>query len=71
LVWSTRSAPESERVSWTDVARYMYAHGYDLRHFATMGIVPASVEMIVRGWWLCRSFENGDKAEFAKAKLTF
>ena len=35
-----------------------------------MGIVPASVEMIVRGWWLCKSFENGDKAEFAKAKLT-
>jgi hypothetical protein len=24
----------------------MYTHGYDLRHFATMGIVPASVETI-------------------------
>ena len=62
--------PSGERVSWTDVARYMYAHGYDLRHFATMGIVPASVEMIVRGWWLCKSFENGYKSEPAKAKLT-
>jgi hypothetical protein len=40
--------PSGERVSWTDVARYMYAHGYDLRHFATMGVVPASVEMNVR-----------------------
>lgn len=62
--------PSGERVSWTDVARYMYAHDYDLRHFATMGIVPASVEMIVRGWWLCKSFESGDRPELAKAKLT-
>ncbi len=62
--------PSGERVSWTDVARYMYAHGYDLRHFATMGIVPASVEMVIRGWWLCRSFEEGGKPELARAKLT-
>lgn len=62
--------PSGQRVSWTDVARYMYAHGYDLRHLATMGIVPASVEMIVRGWWLCRSYETGDRPELGKAKLT-
>lgn len=62
--------PSGERVSWTDVTRYMYGHGYDLRHFATMGIVPAAVEMIVRGWWLCRSFEDKDEAELAKVKLT-
>lgn len=62
--------PSGQKVSWTDVARYMYAHGYDLRHFATMGIVPASVEMIVRGWWLCKSYENGEKPELAKARLT-
>jgi hypothetical protein len=46
--------PSGEKVTWTNVARYMYTHGYDLRHFATMGIVPASIEMIVRGWWLCK-----------------
>lgn len=62
--------PSGERISWTNVARYMYGHGYDLRHFATMGTVPAAVEMIVRGWWLCRSFENKDEAELAKVKLT-
>lgn len=62
--------PSGERVSWTDVARYMYTHGYDLRHFVTMGIVPASVETIVRAWWLCRSYESGDDPELAKAKLT-
>lgn len=62
--------PSGERVSWTNVARYMYGHGYDLRHFATMGIVPAAVEMIIRGWWLCRSFEDKDEAKLAKVKLT-
>lgn len=59
-----------EKVSWTDVARYMYTHGYDLRHFATMGVVPASVEMIIRGWWLCRNFENKEEAELARVKMT-
>jgi hypothetical protein len=32
--------------------------------------VPASVEMIVRGWWLCRSFESNDEIAPKKAKLT-
>ena len=62
--------PSGEKVSWTNVARYMYAHGYDMRHFATMGIVPASVEMIVRGWWLCKSFESIGEIAPPKAKLT-
>jgi len=62
--------PSGEKVTWTNVARYMYTHGYDLRHFATMGIVPASVEMIVRGWWLCRSFESNGQIVPTKAKLT-
>lgn len=62
--------PSGEKVSWTNVARYMYRHGYDLRHFATMGLVPATVEMIIRGWWLCRSFENRDEAELARVKMT-
>jgi hypothetical protein len=62
--------PSGEKVSWTNLARYMYTHGYDLRHFATMGIVPASIEMIVRGWWLCKSFESDPKFTPTKAKLT-
>ncbi|MBA2624391.1 MAG: hypothetical protein H0U89_02115 [Acidimicrobiia bacterium] len=62
--------PSGEKVSWTNVARYMYVHGYDLRHFATMGIVPASVEIIVRGWWLLRGFVSDGEAAPEKAKLT-
>jgi hypothetical protein len=62
--------PSGEKVTWTNVARYMYTHGYDLRHFATMGIVPASIEMIVRAWWLCKSFESNGEIAPTKAKLT-
>jgi hypothetical protein len=62
--------PTGVKVTWTDVARYMYSHGYDLRHFVTMGVVPASVEVIVRGWWLCRSYESGEDPALAKEKLT-
>jgi hypothetical protein len=62
--------PSGEKVSWTNVARYMYTHGYDLRHFATMGLVPATVEMTIRGWWLLQGFERSrEDAEPAKAKL--
>lgn len=60
--------PSGERVSWTDVARYMYVHGYDLRHFATMGVVPATVEMVIRGWRLCERFEKEESPELTKAK---
>lgn len=65
--------PSGEKVSWTDVARYMYTHGYDLRHFATMGLVPATIEMTIRGWWLCKSFESvqgGQDPELTRVKMT-
>jgi hypothetical protein len=64
--------PSGERVTWTNVARYIFTHGYDLRHFATMGLVPATVEMTIRGWWLCKTFEHeeGRDSELTKAKLT-
>lgn len=40
------------KVPWTDVSRYMYRHGYDLRHFFVSGIVPATVTAIIMGYWL-------------------
>lgn len=62
--------PSGQRVAWTDVARYMYTHGYDLRHFVTMGVVPATVEMMIRAYWLLGGFERGkEEPERAKAKL--
>ncbi|WP_062346422.1 hypothetical protein [Herbidospora yilanensis] len=61
------------KVPWTDVARYMYMNGYDLRHFFTMGITPGVVSAIIRGYWLLKSYATGGTAAQRKlehAKLT-
>jgi len=54
--------PSGVRVPWTDVARYMYEHGYDLRHFFTMGLTPGLVSAIIRGYWLLNSYATGGTA---------
>jgi hypothetical protein len=58
--------PSGKRVPWTDVARYMYVHGYDLRHFLAMGSTPAAVELIIRGYWLLSEQANGHAGDDAK-----
>ncbi|MFF0255785.1 hypothetical protein ACFYPW_25145 [Micromonospora zamorensis] len=65
--------PSGVGVPWTDVARYMYTNGYDLRHFFTMGITPGVVSVIIRGYWLLKSYATGGSAAQRKlehAKLT-
>lgn len=65
--------PSGVKVPWTDVARHMYTHGYDLRHFFTMGITPGLVSTIIRGYWLLNSYATGGTAAQRKiehAKLT-
>lgn len=65
--------PSGVRVPWTDVARYMYTNGYDLRHFFTMGITPGVVSAVIRGYWLLKSYATGGTAAQRKlehAKLT-
>ncbi|NMO52386.1 hypothetical protein HH310_14430 [Actinoplanes sp. TBRC 11911] len=65
--------PSGVKVPWTDVSRYMYTHGYDLRHFFTMGITPGVVSAVIRGYWLLQSYATGGTAEQRKrehAKLT-
>lgn len=61
------------KVPWTDVARYMYVHGYDLRHFFVSGIVPATVTAIISGYWLLDGLSRrGLDADWTRdrAKLT-
>ncbi len=60
-----------EKVTWTSVARYMYTHGYDFRHFVSMGIVPATVEIIIRGYWLLSNWgEDKDILKLKAVKLS-
>lgn len=43
----------------SDMARWMYYHGYDLRHFATMSITPAVIEIIIRAYIMIRHYIEG------------
>ena len=48
-----------DTVSVRDVARYMYANGYDLRHFMTTKISPAIAEVILSAYQDARAFAAG------------
>ena len=37
-----------EKVTFNNLVRFMYKHGYDMRHMLTMGIVPCIVELSIR-----------------------
>lgn len=44
-----------------EVARAMYREGYDLRHFLVTGIVPATVEIVLRAYAMLRYYsERGE-----------
>ncbi|MBQ1041516.1 hypothetical protein KBX03_03250 [Micromonospora sp. C72] len=65
--------PSGGAVPWTEVARYMYKNGYDLRHFFASGITPGVVSAVIRGYWLLNSYATGGSAAQRKlehAKLT-
>lgn len=58
--------PSGVKVPWTDVARYMYSNGYDLRHFFAMGVTPGTVELVIRGYWHLNSYATGKTKEQRK-----
>lgn len=41
-----------------DLGHYMYLAGYDLRHYAAGGVVPALIEVLVRAYVWLRGVEN-------------
>lgn len=47
--WSSPRGKET--VLWTDVARTMYANGYDVRHLLVMALVPTIVEAQIACYW--------------------
>ena len=61
------------KATWAQISQYMYLNGYDLRHFLTMGITPAIVSAVIRGYWLLNSYAAGGTKEQRQkehAKLT-
>ncbi len=48
-----------KRRTVAELARYMYLHGYDSRHFLTMRASVAAVEVVLRGYfWIRRSLDK-------------
>ena len=41
-----------------DLSRWMYLNGYDIRHFMTMGTVPGTIEVLIRGYHYFGQLEN-------------
>ncbi len=50
------------------VARWMYTNGYDFRHFLVMGITPAVIEIILRGYLMIRHYAENGEVPFLLAK---
>lgn len=47
-----------EKVGLNNVVRFMYRHGYDMRHMMTMSIVPLTVEFIIRTYYNLYYFDS-------------
>jgi hypothetical protein len=58
-------SPKSKTVG--EVARWMYLNGYDLRHFLTMGLTPAVIEIILRSYLMCRHYAEHGETKFLLA----
>jgi hypothetical protein len=47
-----------EKVSYTNVVRFLYQHGYDMRHMLTMGIEPFFIEFCIRTYYNLYYFDS-------------
>lgn len=51
-----------------ELARWMYLNGYDFRHFLTMGLSPAVIEVVLRGYLMIRHYAKHGETKFLLAK---
>ena len=50
--------PNGENLDLGNLTRYMYAQGYDLRHFVTLSLVPAIAEVMIRTYYGVRTYDR-------------
>ena len=58
---STTNPLSKSNRTYGEMARWMYLHGYDFRHFITMGMTPCVVELVVRGFVLVRQYHENQE----------
>lgn len=51
-----------------ELSRWMYLNGYDFRHFLTMGLAPAVIEVVLRGYLMIRHYAEHGETKFLLAK---
>lgn len=56
--------PTGKKRTLSDLALWMYHNGYDLRHFVTMSITPATIEIILRAYIMIRHYFEKDELKF-------
>lgn len=66
---SSGSAADAQ-ATWDALITYLHAHGYNGRNLLMMGVVPAAIESIVRGYWLLKSFDAQEHLDRVKVKMT-
>lgn len=48
----------------SQLTKWMYRNGYDLRHFITMSITPMSIEIVLRMYIMLRYYAENDDIDF-------
>ncbi|MGA9380943.1 MAG: hypothetical protein WBV73_19430 [Phormidium sp.] len=55
----------SKNQTIADISRWMYLNGYDLRHFITMSVPVAAIEIIIRGYHYLSSLETSEQIKYS------
>ena len=50
------------------LARWMYANGYDLRHFVVGGVTPAVIEIVLRAYIMLRHYSEQGEVKLSVAQ---
>jgi hypothetical protein len=56
--------PDGKTATINQLALWMYHYGYDLRHFVTMAITPATIEIILRLYLMIRHYAEEGETKF-------
>jgi len=59
--------PNGKTATISQLALWMYHNGYDLRHFITMGITPAVIEIIIRLYLMIQHYLEKGETKFLLA----
>lgn len=61
---------EDKDISWKNVYTYLHVNGYTIRSLLMMGIIPATIELIVKGYWLLKNFDQQENLGRTRVKIT-